>query len=162
LTRRYLKLPFGAVALLAALGLATAGSIARAAEPASYLSEFRRGHAVLETRRGCIYLDLYFAEGREQRAQGLMFIRELGAFEGMMFDSGQPEEISMWMKNTYIPLDMVFLTGDGHIAGIAADTKPLSEDLIRSPGAINAVLELNGGFARRYGLRTGDRLILVP
>lgn len=151
-----------ALSILAALGPAIAASIARAAEPAAYLSELRRGHAVLETRHSCVYLDLFFAEGEQQRAKGLMFIRELGTFEGMMFDSGESAvEVSMWMKNTYIPLDMVFLKGDGRIAGIAADTRPMSEDLIRSPGAINAVLELNGGFARRYGVRTGDRLVLV-
>ena len=144
------------VAAIVALGAAPAP----AAEPAGYLRDFRRGHAILDTARGCIYLDIYFADSPEQRRQGLMRIRELGEFESMIFISNPPIVEVMWMQNTYIPLDMIYLR-DGKVVGITENAQPLSEDLIRSPGPISAVLEVNGGFAARHRVRALDKFALL-
>lgn len=132
---------------------------ADAAEPSDLLSNFARGHALIETRAQCLLLDVYLPRGAAQRAQGLMHIRELGEFEGMLFVAEQPAIVTMWMKNTWISLDMIFIGEDGRIAGIAERTPTLSEDLIRSPVAVSGVLEVNGGFAGRHGVTHGDRVL---
>lgn len=140
--------------VLACAGVAVS---ARAAEPARLLEGFMRTHAVIETRHACQLLEIHLAVTPEQRAQGLMFIRELGEFEGMLFPASAPAIVSMWMKNTYIPLDMLFIRADGKLAGIAGNTTPFSENTIQSPEPVTGVLELNGGFAARHGVARGDR-----
>ncbi|MBR9970972.1 DUF192 domain-containing protein [Magnetospirillum sulfuroxidans] len=99
------------------------------------------------------------ATSADQLAQGLMYRTKMAADAGMLFDFGAPRAISMWMKNTLIPLDMVFITADGVIAGIAERTVPHSTATIASPGPIKAVLELNGGTASRLKLKAGDRVV---
>lgn len=116
---------------------------------------------MIETEHRCHFLDVYLARTAEERAQGLMYIRELGEFEGMLFATSAPAAVSMWMKNTYIPLDMLFIRADGTIARIAADTTPFSEDTIRSGEPVTGVLEVNGGFAARHGVRPGNRFRLM-
>jgi uncharacterized membrane protein (UPF0127 family) len=147
--------------LVGAAIAAIASAAASAAEPAGYLRDFRRGHAILDTARGCIFLDVYFAESTEQRRQGLMRIRQLGEFESMIFISNPPIVEVMWMQNTYIPLDMIFLREGGRVAGVTENARPLSEELIRSPGPVAAVLEVNGGFAARFRVRAGDKFTLL-
>jgi uncharacterized membrane protein (UPF0127 family) len=132
------------------------------AEPARFLEGFARARAMLETRQACHLIDLYVAETPEERAQGLMYIRELGEFEGMLFPTSALAVANFWMKNTYIPLDMLFIRANGTVARIAADTTPLSEGTISSGEPVTAVLELNGGFAERHGVRSGDRFWIVP
>lgn len=148
-------------ALLALVGSLTA-TTAGGAEPAAFLADFPRASGMLETARACHLLDLYLAVSADQRAQGLMHIRELGEYEGMLFTTAQPQRAAMWMKNTLISLDMFFIAADGRIAGIAADTTPLSEATISSPAPVTDVLELNGGFAARHGVGVGDRFALIP
>jgi hypothetical protein len=138
-----------------------AGAAATAAEPSGYLRDFRRGHAILDTARGCVLLDVFFAETGQQRRQGLMYIRQLGEFEAMIFASDPPAPEAMWMQNTYIPLDMIFIRTGGTVAGVAENARPLSEDLIRSPGPVAAVIEVNAGFSARYRVRAGDRFTLL-
>ena len=92
------------------------------------------------------------------RAQGLMFRRELDAGAGMLFDFGRDEVARMWMKNTFIPLDMVFAARDGTVRGIVRNARPRSLDTISSRVPVRAVLELNGGEAERIGLAPGDRI----
>ena len=94
-----------------------------------------------------------------QWEQGLMFRRHLDGDAGMLFDFGTVRPIAMWMKNTLIPLDMLFIAADGRIAGIAERALPQSTATISSPGPVRAVLELNGGTASRLGLRVGDRIV---
>ena len=94
----------------------------------------------------------------EQQAKGLMFRRELPEGRGMLFDFGQEQPTSFWMKNTYIPLDMIFIRGDGRIAKIAENTVPLSEALISSGGPVRAVLEVIGSTAKKFGIAPGDRV----
>lgn len=92
------------------------------------------------------------------RAKGLMFRKELPEGRGMLFDFQRDQEIAMWMKNTYIPLDMIFIAGDGRIRRIAENTEPLSERIIPSGGPVRGVLEVIGGTARKLGIVPGDRV----
>jgi len=93
-----------------------------------------------------------------EQAKGLMFRRELPEGQGMLFDFHHEQPTSFWMKNTYIPLDMIFIRGDGRILRIAENTVPLSEALVPSGGPVRAVLEVNAGMARKLGIAPGDRV----
>ncbi len=101
---------------------------------------------------------VWLADSPQRQAQGLMFVRSLPAEHGMLFVHDQPRPMSMWMKNTYIPLDMVFIDGHGRIQQIVEQTTPHSLDLIRSDEPALAVLEIAGGEARRLGLHAGQRV----
>ena len=92
------------------------------------------------------------------RAKGLMFRRELPEGQGMLFDFERDQEIAMWMENTYIPLDMIFINGDGRIRRIAENTTPLSRATIPSGGPVRGVLEVIGGTTRKFGIKPGDRV----
>jgi len=98
------------------------------------------------------------ARNDADRAQGLMFRRSMPADQGMLFDFGRVEPVSMWMQNTYLPLDMLFIRADGTIARIAANTEPLSTRTISSGEPVLSVLELNAGTAARLGIKAGDRV----
>lgn len=98
------------------------------------------------------------ARNDADRAQGLMYRRSMPADRGMLFDFGRVEPVAMWMQNTYLSLDMLFIRPDGTIARIAANAEPLSTRTIPSGEPVLAVLELNGGTAARLGLRAGDRV----
>jgi uncharacterized membrane protein (UPF0127 family) len=100
--------------------------------------------------------DIWLAETPEQQEQGLMFVRDLPANRGMLFLAEQPRVFNMWMKNTYIPLDMVFIGKDGRIAKIAARTVPHSPAIISSDVPVTAILEIKGGEAARRALHAGD------
>ena len=93
-----------------------------------------------------------------QREQGLMNRREMPADHGMLFAFGETRQVFMWMKNTYLPLDMLFIAKDGKIRAIKENAEPLSESIIDSQGPIDYVLELNGGTVKRLGIRTGNRV----
>lgn len=94
----------------------------------------------------------------EQRARGLMHRRYMPADRGMLFDFGRTEPVAMWMENTYIPLDMLFIRADGTIVRIAENTEPLSQRTIPSGEPVLSVLEINGGVSRTLGLKPGDRI----
>jgi uncharacterized membrane protein (UPF0127 family) len=98
------------------------------------------------------------ARNDADRAQGLMFRRSMPADQGMLFDFGRVEPVAMWMQNTYLPLDMLFVRPDGTIARIAANTEPLSTRTIPSGEPVLAVLELNAGTTGRLGIKAGDRI----
>jgi uncharacterized membrane protein (UPF0127 family) len=112
----------------------------------------------LVTANGARMLSVEVARTPEQQAKGLMFRNHLADDRGMLFPHDKPREVSMWMRNTYIPLDMVFLKSDGTVHRIAARTEPLSEKIIASQGEVSAVLELAGGAAERLGLKPGDKV----
>ena len=99
------------------------------------------------------------AETPAQHARGLMFRADLAPDAGMLFDYGAPRHVSMWMKNTLVPLDMLFIAADGEIVRIARWTTPLSLDPVPSLAPVAGVLELRGGTADRLGLRAGDRAV---
>lgn len=92
----------------------------------------------------------------EQRARGMMFRDSLPEDRGMLFYSGTPEITRMWMKNTPLPLDMLFIAKDGTIRHIAARAVPYSEEVISSQEPVSAVLEIGGGVAEKLGIREGD------
>lgn len=99
------------------------------------------------------------AETPAQHARGLMFRADLAPDAGMLFDYGAPRRVSMWMKNTLVPLDMLFIAADGEIVRIARWTTPLSLEAVPSLAPVAGVLELRGGTADRLGLRAGDRAV---
>lgn len=92
------------------------------------------------------------------RSRGLMYRRSMAADHGMLFDFERVEPVSMWMKNTYLSLDMLFIRADGTVARVAADTEPLSTAIVPSGEPVLAVLELNAGTAAKLGIRAGDRV----
>lgn len=96
------------------------------------------------------------ADTDELRQRGLMFRQRLAEDRGMLFDFGEPRPVAMWMKNTLIPLDMLFIRKDGTIAYIAENTTPGSLDAIGVTEPVLAVLELAGGVAAKHGIRAGD------
>lgn len=95
----------------------------------------------------------------QQQMIGLMFRERVGPDEGMLFDWGAPRESAMWMKNTLVPLDMLFIAADGRIHRIVERTVPHSLASIESRGPVRATLELAGGTAERLGIRVGDQVL---
>ncbi len=133
-----------------------AGGPALAASGTDVTFPLTRG--TLVTGKGRFRLFLEFAATPAQRAHGLMFRRSLPENFGMLFDFGGTGEVAMWMKNTFIPLDMLFFDERGRVVGLIADAEPLSERVL-SPGVpARAVLELPAGSIARYGVRLGDVL----
>ncbi len=110
------------------------------------------------SRNGVHPFAVELATNDEERTRGLMFRKELPEGRGMLFDFQQEQAVSFWMRNTYIPLDMIFIRADGRILRIAENTEPLSEKLIPSGGPVRAVLEVIGGTARKMGIAPGDRV----
>ena len=98
------------------------------------------------------------ATNDDERSRGLMFRKELPEGHGMLFDFVHEAPVAFWMHNTYIPLDMIFIRGNGSILSIAENTEPLSDRLIPSGGPVRAVLEVIGGTARKLGIAPGDRV----
>lgn len=103
--------------------------------------------------------DVEMAVNPDHQTIGLMFRTEVPAAEGMLFDWGTPRESSMWMRNTLIPLDMLFIAADGRIHRIAERTTPHSLAPIDSRGPVRATLELRGGIAERLNINVGDRVL---
>jgi uncharacterized protein len=99
-----------------------------------------------------------FADTPERRAVGLMHRQSMPADHGMLFDFKADAPVAMWMRNTRIPLDMLFIDREGRIVNIAERTVPFSETSISSKGPVRAVLELNGGTSSRLGIKPGDRV----
>ena len=94
-----------------------------------------------------------------ERAKGLMFRRFLPADRGMLFDFKTEQPVMMWMKNTYLPLDMIFIARNGLVTYVAENAEPLSERIISSNGPVYSVLEVNAGTAARLGIKPGDRVM---
>ena len=117
------------------------------------------GTLILKTDTGDHSFNIEMATTDEERALGLMFRRSLPENAGMLFLYDQPQPAAMWMKNTLIPLDMVFISPGGAVHRIEANAEPFSLIVIPSEGPIVAVLELNGGEAAKIGLKPGDKVI---
>ena len=112
----------------------------------------------IASKTGVHVFSVELADNDADRAKGLMFRKELPEGQGMLFDFHREQEVSFWMENTYIPLDMIFIRGDGRILRIAENTEPLSTRIISSDGPVRAVLEVIGGTARKLGIAPGDRV----
>lgn len=102
---------------------------------------------------------VWVADTSERQMQGLMFVRDLPADEGMLFVHERPRVANMWMKNTFVPLDMLFVDARGRIVTIIENTTPHSLDTLSSGRPVLGVLELRGGEVARRGIRTGDRVV---
>jgi hypothetical protein len=112
----------------------------------------------IATKNGVQVFAIEVATTEEEKTTGLMYRKELADGRGMLFDFSPEQEVSMWMKNTYIPLDMIFIRADGRILRIAENTEPQSTKIIPSMGLAKGVLEVIGGTAKKYGIAPGDRV----
>ena len=110
------------------------------------------------TRNGVHVFSVEMATTDKERETGLMYRKELPDGKGMLFDFSPEQQISMWMKNTFIPLDMIFIRADGRILRIAENTEPQSLKIISSGGLAKGVLEVIAGTAQKYGIAPGDRV----
>ncbi len=147
--------------LVIALALLGAAIVAPAqAQFAGQLATFETGELSIETADGRTHeFRIEIARTPDQRAQGLMFRRHMAPDAGMLFLFERVEERGMWMKNTFIPLDMLFIDETGRIVRIEQRTVPHSLRAILSGGPVAAVLELNAGTASRLAIGPGDRVI---
>lgn len=112
----------------------------------------------IASKTGVHIFAVEIAATEAQREKGLMFRKNLPDGQGMLFDFKREQDVSFWMQNTYIPLDMIFIRGDGSILRIVENAEPLSTRLIPSGGPVLAVLEVIGGTARKLGIAPGDRV----
>ena len=137
-------------------------AVARADAPPMDLGTFPRAtleivqHADASVRR--FHFDVWVADTPARAEQGLMYVRDLPPERGMVFPFEPPRVVSFWMKNTYIPLDLVFITAGGRVAKITHSAPPLRLDLLSSDVPVGAVLELRGGEAGLLGIRVGDQV----
>lgn len=130
------------------------------AQPQPGLVTFPSAPLAIQTSGGTSHrFKVEVAKSPEERSQGLMFRRTLAPDAGMLFDFGRTEPVAMWMKNTLIPLDMLFIGGDGAIVNIAQRTVPQSLTPIPSAKPVRFVLELPGGSASRLGIKPGDKVL---
>ena len=112
----------------------------------------------IATKSGVQVFSVEMATTEEEKTTGLMYRKELPDGKGMLFDFTPAQEVSMWMKNTFISLDMIFIRADGRILRVAENTEPLSTRIISSGGLAKGVLEVIAGTAKKYGIEPGDRV----
>jgi len=110
------------------------------------------------SKTGVHVFSVEIADTKATREKGLMFRKKMPEGQGMLFDFHQEQDVAFWMKNTYIPLDMIFIRGNGRILRIARNTTPLSTALVPSGGPVRAVLEVIGGTAAKLGIEPGDHV----
>jgi hypothetical protein len=147
------------VAALLCLGLASSASALGADEAIRPLSSFPRERIAIETRSARRHVfDAWRADTDATRAQGLMFVPSLRPDQAMFFVYGPGQYVAMWMKNTLIPLDMLFVDPAGCIVTVHERTQPGSLETITGEGPIALVIELAGGTAASLGVGLGDRV----
>ena len=138
---------------LALLALLTTGVAATGSAHAAEMQTLE-----IATKSGVQVFSVEVATTEEEKRTGLMYRKELPDGRGMLFDFSPEQEVSMWMKNTFIPLDMIFIRADGRILRIAENTVPQSTKIIPSRGLAKGVLEVIAGTAKKYGIAPGDRV----
>ncbi len=148
------------VAAGAALALAAGAVTSAQSPPILDLATFPRASLEIvqpgQHPARTFHFDVWVADNEARAEQGLMYVRELPAERGMVFPLEPPRIEAMWMKNTYIELDMLFVAADGHVSKIIERARPMSLNTLSSDGPVRAVIELKGGEARRLGLHVGD------
>ncbi|MBT3359962.1 MAG: DUF192 domain-containing protein [Rhodospirillales bacterium] len=122
---------------------------------------FETSEITVITVHGRFNFAVEVAKTDAQRSQGLQYRTEMAGDAGMLFDFGRVQAVAMWMKNTFIPLDMVFISHDGHVVGIAENTTPESLEIIQSGKPVLGVLEVRAGTAARLGITKGS-LVMHP
>jgi uncharacterized protein len=110
------------------------------------------------TKSGVQVFSVEMATTEQEKETGLMYRKELADGKGMLFDFSPEQQVSMWMKNTFVSLDMIFIRADGRILRIAENTEPQSTAIIASQGLVKGVLEVVAGTAKKYGIAPGDRV----
>jgi uncharacterized protein len=133
-----------------------ASACAEAAAPP--LRGFGQSTLDIETRAGTRHFAIYLAVTPVQQERGLMFVRDLPSGTGMLFPLRAPGVMTMWMKNTLIWLDMLFIDAEGRVACVRRRAVPLSLDLISCDTPVSEVLEIGGGEAEKFGIEVGDRV----
>jgi len=137
--------------------------LASCASPAAELENldaFPKAQLEIVSGKNKHVFDIWIADTQPRQMQGLMFVRDLPADRGMIFEYGEARILSMWMKNTYIPLDMLFIDAQGHIASIAENTTPHSLKNISSSQPVTAVLEVKAGEVKRRQIKRGDSVVI--
>ena len=149
-----------ALAFVGALALCLGARALAQIAPLEDLAAFPSGKLeIAEGKKVKHVFQVWLADTPQRQSQGLMFVRSLPDLRGMLFVHAGPQPISMWMKNTYIPLDMVFIDERGRIQQIVEQTTPHSLEIIRARDPALAVLEIAGGEAKKLGLHPGQRVI---
>ena len=141
--------------LLGLLGLCSM-AVSGLAGALESLNAYPQSALEIRTAGGRQWFTIRVADSEPRQEQGLMFVRALPADEGMLFPQATPRIMNFWMKNTLIPLDLLFITARGRVACLRAMAKPLALDLISCPQPVKAVLEISGGEAARRGIKIGD------
>ncbi|WP_130278409.1 DUF192 domain-containing protein [Rhizobium sp. OAE497] len=119
---------------------------------------FAKEPLVVQTASGkLLNFTVEIASTNEQRQYGLMYRKEMAENAGMLFDFGQSRRVTMWMENTILPLDMLFIDSTGVIRHIKENAVPYSEDIIDSMGSVKYVVELNAGIVKKLGIKVGDK-----
>ena len=122
------------------------------------IADSRTEPVTIATANGPVVFDSEIMRTEIEREQGLMFRPYLPEMRGMLFDFGEERSVQMWMKDTLIPLDMIFIRGDGTIARVTANAEPYSTRVLPSGEPVLAVLEINGGLAAKYKIEVGARV----
>jgi hypothetical protein len=148
-----------AAALLLLLALASLQPRAAHADDLPSLSGVARSTLEIRSKAGRHWLKIYVAQGSAQQEQGLMFVRALPSDEGMLFPLQTPRVMTMWMKNTLIPLDMLFIDAQGRVVCLREKAVPESLDLITCDTPVKAVLEIGGGQVALRGIAIGDTVV---
>jgi uncharacterized membrane protein (UPF0127 family) len=157
--KRFQSLAAAAAACLWVLGAAPA--IAGTSRDAAQLDKaFSRSTLQIATPDARLHkIDVWVADNDMRRARGLMFVEELADDAGMLFIYPQPQQISMWMKNTHLSLDMLFVSANGRVHRVVENTTPMSLATISSDGTVLAVIELKAGSAARLKIKPGAQVI---
>ena len=113
---------------------------------------------VSTSKKTCYLLSIWVVHSAKEKARGLMYVRNMPEQSGMLFVYTESDQRSMWMKNTYIPLDIIFIKNSETISSIARDTEPLSLKNIRSIEPVNYVLEINAGMTKKMGIVPNDKV----
>ena len=121
--------------------------------------EFKKSTIEIKTNKGDYTFLVELALSPSQKSYGLMYRQSMPENHGMLFIYDKPQVATMWMKNTYIPLDMVFIKSDGIIENIIQRTTPHSLDVLSATNKVRSVLELNAGTISKLGIKAGDEVI---
>lgn len=149
-----------AAALAVGLGLPTVAALAERTEVVRPLSAFPRERIAVETRSARRHVfEAWRADTPQTRAQGLMFVPELRVDQAMIFVYTPAQQVGMWMMNTLVPLDMLFVDDAGCVVKLHERAEPGSLDTISSGAPVVLVVELAGGTASRLGIGAGDRVL---
>jgi uncharacterized membrane protein (UPF0127 family) len=149
-----------AAAFLCALLLWSGATAAPSSDAQELDKAFARSTLKIATPDAQLHkIDIWIADNDARRQRGLMFVEQMADDAGMLFIYPQPQPISMWMKNTPLSLDMLFVSANGRVESIVENTKPMSTDTISSKGNVVAVIELKAGTAARLKIRPGAQVI---